>query len=194
MHFLKKFFKIVVIILIILLISFVGYRYYELKKSGKLDEVFAKTEDPYKSGVEAFASGETTTKAIDGVKKEKTEEKDSSESSEYVLEKKDYEGYYNKFNFDNVLLLYEGEQQSTGAKEALDVLIRDVDDTMYSKPMVVFENFSGLSSNTITYENLDEYRTVLNQAKNSMKNGTYTFTFGYVGFTTTVNKIIITKN
>ena len=42
MHFIKKFFKICLIILIIALVAFSVYRYYILKKNGKLEDVFAK--------------------------------------------------------------------------------------------------------------------------------------------------------
>ena len=44
MHFIKKFLKNCLIILIIALIVFSVYRYYVLKKDGKLGDVFAKTE------------------------------------------------------------------------------------------------------------------------------------------------------
>lgn len=196
MHYLKKFFKSLLTVLLIALITFCCYRFYQLKKEGKIDKLFENMEkDDSFSSVEAFSSGENVTKAMDGTKNKNTNtKKESSSDSTFVVEEKNYDDYYNKFNFDNVLLLYEGEQKSSAAKEALDVLITDAEGNLYSKPAIVFENFSGLSSNEITYENVDEYISVLKQARNSIGNGTYTFTFGYVGFTTSVNKITITKN
>ena len=73
------------------------------------------------------------------------------------------------------------------------MLIADADDAMYSKPTVVFENFN-LTTNQITASNLDEYKYVLNSAKNSIGNSTCTFSFEYNKLKTYVNKIIITKN
>ena len=101
--------------------------------------------------------------------------------------------YYNQFNFDNRLLLYEGKQINEATKEAFDILITDADDPMYSKPTVVFRNFN-LTTNEITANNLDEYKYVLNSAKNSIGNSSCTFSFEYNNFKTYVNKVIITKN
>ena len=73
-------------------------------------------------------------------------------------------------------MLYEGKQQSKGVKEAIDLLIKDADDNMYSKPTVIFENFN-LTTNKITADNLDEYKYVLNSAKNNIGNSTCTISF-----------------
>ena len=194
MHFLKKIFKMIFIILIIALISFCGYRYYKLKKEGKLDEVFAKNVQNINdsSNSQDLVSSDSSTSNSDGGSED--DEKSSSTDGKYVVEEKNYDGYYNQFNFDNRLLLYEGTQYKKGAKEALDFLILDADDPMFSKPTIVFENFSGLKANEITANNLEEYKEVLKAAQNSLDESTYTFSFEYNKLKTYVNKIIITKN
>lgn len=194
MHFIKKFLKFCLTVLIIALIAFSVYRYYVLKKEGKLEDVFAKTEtnqNDYNLQIENSKNSSNTNKSSQ--EDDKEEKQESSNSDKFVVEEKNYEGYYNQFNFDNRLLLYEGKQQSQGVKEALDILILDADDPMYSKPTVVFENFN-LTTNQITANNLDEYKYVLNSAKNSVGNSTCTFSFEYNNLKTYVNKIIITKN
>ena len=194
MHFIKKFLKACLTILIIALVAFSVYRYYVLKKEGKLEDVFAKAEtnqNDYNLHLENTKNSSNTNKSSQ--EDDKEEKQESSNSEKFVVEEKNYEGYYNQFNFDNRLLLYEGKQQSQGVKEALDILILDADDPMYSKPTVVFENFN-LTTNQITANNLDEYKYVLNSAKNSVGNSTCTFSFEYNNLKTYVNKIIITKN
>lgn len=195
MHFLKKLFKTVFIIAVIALIGFSGYRYYKLKQEDKLKDVFAKNENSTNNfGYDEQTVYGTSDSTKDSKQDENVEE-DSSSSSEdrYVVEKQSYEGYYNQFNFDNRLLLYEGKQQSKGVKEAIDLLIQDADDDLYSKPTVIFENFN-LTTNQITSNNIDEYKYVLNSAKNSIGNSTCTISFEYNKLKTYVNKIIITKN
>lgn len=198
MLFIKKFFKFILIILIIALVIFSAYRYYILKKDGKLDKVFAKTET---NGDEYDYKAENSRKTADkkdSLKEEKKkEEKEKEEiienSEKFVVEEKNYEGYYNQFNFDNRLLLYEGNQTGSSVKEVFEILIEDADDPMYSKPIIVFENFD-LTTNEITANNLDEYKYILNSAKNTIGNSSCTISFEYNKFKAYVNKIIITKN
>ena len=196
MHFLKKIFKTIFILAIIALIGFVGYRYYKLKKEDKLKDVFGKNEniinDSYYDTQALYADG--TNNSDSSKEDENSKESDSSSGEKYVVEKQNYDGYYNQFNFDNRLLLYEGKQHSKGTKEAIDILILDADDDLYSKPTVVFENFSGLSTNEITENNIEEYKSVLNAAKNSVGGSSCTFSFEYNKLKTYVNKVIITKN
>lgn len=194
MHFIKKFLKSCLILLIIALIAFSVYRYYILKKEGKLDDVFAKTEtnqNDYNLNLENAENSSDTNKSSNEDENEKNNE--SSSGEKFVVEEKNYDGYYNQFNFDNRLLLYEGEQINQAVKEAFNILIEDADDPMYSKPTVVFKNFN-LTTNEITANNLDEYKYVLNSAKNSIGNSSCTFSFEYNNLKTYVNKIIITKN
>lgn len=195
MYFLKKIFKAIFIIAVIALIGFSGYRYYKLKKEDKLKDVFAKNEN----SINDFDYDEQTVYGTSDTTKNSNqdenvdEEKSGSSEDRYVVEKQNYEGYYNQFNFDNRLLLYEGKQKSNGVKEAIDLLIQDADDDLYSKPTVIFENFN-LTTNQISSNNIDEYKYVLNSAKNSVGNSTCTISFEYNKLKTYVNKIIITKN
>lgn len=195
MHFLKKLFKAIFIIAVIALIGFSGYRYYKLKKEDKLKDVFAKNENSINDfGYDEQTVYGTSDSTKDSNQDEKVDEETSSSNEDrYVVEKQSYEGYYNQFNFDNRLLLYEGKQKSSGVKEAIDLLIQDADDDLYSKPTVVFENFN-LTTNQITSNNIDEYKYVLNSAKNSVGNSSCTISFEYNKLKTYVNKIIITKN
>ena len=194
MHHIKKILKNSLILLIITLVAFSLYRYYVLKKEGKLDEVFAKTEtknqNDYNLQLQNTANSSNTNKSSQ--EENKDEKQESSNSEKFVVEEKNYDNYYNQFNFDNRLLLYEGKQISQSAEEAFNILIEDADDPMYSKPTVVFENFN-LTTNEITSNNLDEYKYVLNSAKNSIGNSSCTFYFEYNKLKTYVNKIIITK-
>ena len=194
MHHIKKFFKVLFIIALICLIAFGVYRYQKLKKEGKLEEVFRASNETNSgmNGEEQIigtTGSSSTTSNIDENKK--SSGKDSSRG--YVVEDKDYDDYYNQFNFDNALLLYEGKQHNKATKEALDILIKDADDPLYSKPIVVFENFN-LSTNKITVSDLNQYKAVLKTAKDQVGSSYCTFTFGYNTLRTVVNKITITKN
>ena len=90
--------------------------------------------------------------------------------------------------------MYEGEQNSYAINQVLDRLIKNIDDPLYSKPMVSFRNFNNLSNSEIGPNNLEEYRNVLNEAKNSSQAGTFNVSVGYNNIKTIVNKIIIEKN
>ena len=197
MNSLKKFFKTIFITLVIALIVFSVYRYYKLKKEDKLKDVFAKTENVENDYYSKIDYSTTTTSDNKDSSSKEDDEKDTtntvSNGDKYVVEKQSYEGYYNQFNFDNRLLLYEGKQQSKGVKEAIDILILDADDDMFSKPTVMFENFN-LTTNKITADNIDEYKYVLNSAKNTIGDSTCTITFKYNALKTYVNTIVITKN
>ncbi len=196
MNFLKKFFKSIFVMAIIALVAFSTYRYYKLKKEDKLKDVFSRSEN---TGNDFYYDyQETSNSSINSDSSEKNEDdkettNNVSNEDKYVVEKQNYDGYYNQFNFDNRLLLYEGKQQSKGVKEAIDLLILDADDDMYSKPTVIFENFN-LTTNKITSDNLDEYKYVLNSAKNTVGNSTCTISFKYNSLRTYVNTVVITKN
>ena len=196
MFFLKKIFKTMFIVALIVLVVFCSYRFYKLKNEDKLKEVFARNENTVNefyndSQISSSASNNNSSSQKKDEEKETTN-KESNENK-YVVEKQNYEGYYNQFNFDNRLLLYEGKQQSKGVKEAIDILILDADDDMYSKPTVIFENFN-LTTNKITVDNLDEYKYVLNSAKNTIGNSTCTISFKYNALRTYVTTVVITKN
>ena len=115
MHFIKKFFKICLIILIIALVAFSVYRYYILKKNGKLEDVFAKDESN-KNGynLQLENSNDSSDSKTSSENDEKNDKDNSSNSDKFVVEEKNYDDYYNQFNFDNRLLLYEVKQKSQG--------------------------------------------------------------------------------
>lgn len=191
MHAIKKFLKIIFIILIIALIGFCVYRYYKLKSEGKLDEVFAKKAT---NNVSYNDDANSSYSSSSSSSEDNENNENNSSDGKYVVEEKNYDGYYNQFNFDNRLLLYEGKQLSQAAKEAFDLLIQDADDSLYSKPTIVFRNFSGLTVNEITASDLVEYKSVLQTAQNTIGGASCTFEFEYNKLKTYVNKIIITKN
>lgn len=194
MHFIKKFLKSCFIALIIALVAFSVYRYYVLKKSGKLDEVFAKSETKQNIYNLKYEDTEKSSDTKKSSKEDENKEKqESSNKDKFVVEEKNYDDYYNQFNFDNRLWLYEGKQINEATKEVFDILIEDADNPMYSKPTVVFENFN-LTTNQITANNLDEYKYVLNSAKNSLGDRGCIISFEYNNLKTYINKIIITQN
>ncbi len=195
----KKFFKVIFIVLLICLAVFCLFRYNELKKSGKLGEVFSKTKENtnFIDNYEDYANSKET--ATDAIKKQKEESKEEikeevkKDGEGYVVEEKNYDDYYNKYNFDNVLLLYGGKQDFGAMKEVMERMVLTSEDPLYSKPTVVFNNFSGLSSNTITYENREQYVNVLKQARDGLTDGFYKIEFDYTKLNAQVNKVIITK-
>lgn len=195
MHRLKKVLKIFFIILLILLSVSAVYRFKRLYAEGKLDKVISKNK---KIVYINSSNSNEKVKDINLNDNSKDSEENAklnrgSNSSTLQLETPTDE-YYNKFNFDNVLLLYEGEQQSAATIAALDRLIQDADDSLYRKPKVEFKNFSRLSRYEITPDNIEEYKQVLNESKKVIQKGsTYIFSFEYNKFNSIVDKIIITK-
>lgn len=190
----KKVFKTIVIIVVVLGLTFGGYRYYTLKKEGKLDKVFEKTtsDTEYLDSYGVNSEGTIQKHDVTKTEKEETSENSGSEESTFVVERKDYDGYYNKFVLDNTILLYEGSQINEATHELLDILIKDADDTLYSKPTVVLNNF-GLSQNTVTAADLENYKAVLKQAKSALGSSGSNVSFEYNALKTMVNKVIITK-
>lgn len=189
----KKFMKTIGLFIILVLVSFVGFKYQYLKKEGKLQDVWNQSKT--KNDV-VYVEGELA----DPYKESNTEKDESdlkqeevSSDNNFFTEKQNYDDYYNKFNFDNFFLVYEGEQQAQETIIVINRLIKNIDDTLYSKPMVEFIGFNGLSTNAIGPGNLEEYRLVLNQAKADVKGHNCTIEFGYATFNSVVNKIIITK-
>ena len=137
MYFLKKLFKTIFVVAIIALVVFCGYRFYKLKREDKLKDVFARNENTINNSLlDVQTSSNNASNSNNSSQKTEGEKETTNEVSngdKYVVEKQNYDGYYNQFNFDNRLLLYEGKQQSKGVKEAIDLLIKDADDDMYSK-------------------------------------------------------------
>jgi hypothetical protein len=99
---------------------------------------------------------------------------------------------YNAYNFDDSILMYEGDQNINGVNAVLERLIIDADDSFYSKPSVTLENFG--NNNSIVYTDSEEYKSALNDIKNNLEDGaSYNISFGYTALHAIVNEIIITK-
>ena len=196
MNFIKKFLKTLFVLLIIVLIGFCGYRFYTLKKEGKLKEVFAKDENNINQSYYGKDYSESSS-SVSSKNNNDDEKNNKSENSDgkYVVEEKNYDGYYNQFYFDSRLLLYEGLQTNQGVVEAFNLLIMDATDPMFSKPEIIFNNFNNLEITTITESNLTQYEDVLKAAKAELGNsGSCSFEFEYNSLKTHVNKIIIEKH
>lgn len=192
-HIIKKILKILLIIVIICGLIFMAYRYKKLKDEGKLEEVFASNGMLDKELDPSTFSDSNSSSNSNKNKSSENDEKSKTDDRQYIVEEKDYEGYYNKFIFDDVILLYEGNQNSTATLELVDRLIKNVDDPMYSKPTIEFKNIKGLSTNKIDQNDFEQYKKVLNEFKNIIGNSKYNISFEYAKFSSMVNKIIIEK-
>lgn len=195
MHKFKKVIKALFIILIIFLLVFVIRRFQRLYSEGKFDEALSKNKKiVYVNSTVSYENEKDNNSKDNYSDSEESQKKNSDSSSSTLQLETPTDEYYNKFNFDNVLLLYEGEQISNATIAALDRLIQDADDSLYRKPKVEFKNFSRLSKNEITPDDIEEYKNVLNEAKNVIQeNSIYIFSFEYNKFNSIVDKIIITK-
>lgn len=188
----KKFMKTVGLFILLVSIAFIGFRYNKLKNDGTLDDVLklsgTKQDTEYVKGELADPYKASNS---DDSKNEKVESNSSKNS--FFTEEKNYDDYYNKFNFDNFILIYEGEQKAQETIILMNRLIQDADDPLYSKPMVEFVNFNGLATTSIGPADLEEYKLVLNQAKADVKGSSCNIEFGYTKLNAIVNKITITK-
>jgi len=99
---------------------------------------------------------------------------------------------YNAYNFDDAILLYEGEQTKSGVEVVLDKLITNAEGDFFSRPSVEIKNFKS-ENREIVYTNKEEYISDLKNIKNSLSEENYEISFGYNFLHTAVNKIIITK-
>lgn len=100
---------------------------------------------------------------------------------------------YNEFNFDDRLLLYEGETEKGGVNAVIETLISDADDDFYSKPSITLENF-GNNNSEITFTNSEEYKSALEEVRNNLEDGVkYNISFGYSALNAVANRVIITK-
>ena len=125
----KKFMKTMGLFIILVLVSYVGFKYHYLKKEGKLHDVWNQSKT--KNDV-VYVEGE-----LADPYRESNSEKDESDlrpenassDSNFFTEKQNYDDYYNKFNFDNFFLLYEGEQHAQETIIVINRLIKNIDDT-----------------------------------------------------------------
>jgi hypothetical protein len=100
---------------------------------------------------------------------------------------------YNTFNFDDRLLLYEGENEKSGVNAVLEILILDADDDFYSKPSITLENF-GNNNSEVIFSNSEEYKSALEEVKNNLEDeAKYNISFGYTALNAVANEVIITK-
>lgn len=189
----KKFFKILFIIILIIFFSALGYyQYKKMKTSGSLYKLLGKTDNS--SNISSVSTNSTTSNNLqNNVEESKNSNKfsldiiDFSSEGESLIKNNNYDEYYNKFNFDNVILLYEGNQENARIKELLDRLIQNADDPLYTKPAVNINGFN------IDSDNLENYKSDLRSVKNSLNSATYKVSFEYNKIKAIVNKIIITK-
>jgi len=101
---------------------------------------------------------------------------------------------YNTSNFDDRLLMYEGEHIGKNAKVMFDILITDADDDFYSKPNVTLENFDSINNATISFTTPDEYKEELEKIRNVIGDeDTYNISFRYGALHAVAKEIIITK-
>jgi hypothetical protein len=99
---------------------------------------------------------------------------------------------YNTYNFDDSILMYEGDRDKEYTNSLLEKLIKNTEDSFYSRPSVTLVNFG--NNNSITYTTVEEYKSKLEQAKEALEDGaTYNISFGYTALRAVVNEIIITK-
>lgn len=99
---------------------------------------------------------------------------------------------YNAYNFDDAILLYEGEQTKSGVEVVLNKLIENANGEFFSRPSVETRNFES-QNKEVVYTNKEAYKTELQDIKNSLSEENYEISFGYNFLHTAVNKIIITK-
>ena len=97
-HIIKKIFMILLIIAVICGISFVVYRYKELKDSGKLEEVFGQNKNT-NGELDPSTFVDSNSSSKQNVEDESSSEKSKTDDRQFVVQEKDYEGYYNKFVF-----------------------------------------------------------------------------------------------
>ena len=185
----KKFMRTLGLFLLLVSVAFIGFRYNSLKKAGALDDIWnlSKTKQDV-----TYVEGELADPyKVSNTDDSRTESGQSD--SNFFTKEQNYDDYYNKFNFDNFILIYEGEQIAQDVIVLMNRLIQDADDPLYSKPMVEFVNFNGLATTSIGPADLEEYKLVLNQAKADVKGSTCDIEFGYAKLNSIVNRITITK-
>jgi len=130
---------------------------------------------------------------INGIKNSKAGEF-VSDFREGYEEGKAYDTEYSTINFDDVFLLYEGDQNQFGVNAVLDRLIEDADNNFYSKPTVTIVNIDGLSNNSIVYNNSEEYKAELYEVKSKINDSdTYNIALGFGPLHAIANEIIITR-
>lgn len=160
---------LIIFILIILFILILLFRVFVINKDVNPTVASSESINSSKNG-ESSGTGEFVEDFKDGYNSSKSNNKD-----------------YSTFNFDDRLLMYEGEQQGSKLSPMFEVLIEDADSNLYSKPDVMLEN-----QNVITFDNAQNYKQSLQNAKNSIQDdATYNISFKYsLGV---AQEVVITK-
>ena len=197
---LLKFLKVIFILIVTTLVAVIGYGAYnhfkaqsQNKKTQNSNYVIHEKEE--KSNKD---------KIIDNVKNFFNRKKDKSEASSFTEDDNksnnndiNVPAEYNTYNFDDSILLFEGEQKGNRIIELLDRLIKNADDDLYTNTKVTIRNINS-SSETIEYsyniDNKEEYKGKLNNVKNFINSdNNYIVSFGYSKYKSHVNEIIIEK-
>ena len=112
-------------------------------------------------------------------------------------EAKNINKQYDTYNFDNSLLLYEGENKGKSIITLLDKLLNNSNNNLYTNTTITIKNLGSLDK-TISYSykdnNIEEYKNNLEEVKNNIiSEDIYIVSFGYSKRKTHVNEIIIEK-
>lgn len=117
-----------------------------------------------------------------------------SDFKEGYNESKKDEKDYNEYNFDDRLLMYEGEQAAGSVKAALEVIMQDATDDFYDNPNVILVNSANSEPTEVTYQDADSYKSALMNISNSIDdNAKYTISFNYGALHAVAKDVVITK-
>lgn len=198
----KKLFKVLKVLFFLLIASLVGVIGYGAFNHFKIQ---SQNEKMQNSNYIIYEKEEKSNKdkIVDNVKNFFNRKKDKSEASFTDDDSKsnnndiNVPAEYNTYNFDDSILLFEGEQKGNRIIELLDRLIKNADDDLYTNTKVTIRD---INSNTETIEysynidNKEEYKGKLNNVKNFINSdNNYIVSFGYSKYKSHVNEIIIEK-
>lgn len=178
--------KIAIVSFIILFILAVARPLYLDYQANKKEIVVDKSGELAMPKIRA--EKESAKKAVEE-EKEANSTKNNSDSSDEEAWRLERKEEYDPFNFDDRILLYEGNINSDSMKKLMDILIEDVDSQTFSKVDI------SLNGSVITYNDKDSYVSSLLNFKNEISNDVkYNVSFEYNTIRTVVNKVIITNN
>lgn len=127
------------------------------------------------------------------VNKENNNTKNDKSNSEKNNDSNSNTKLHNPANFDDSILMYEGNQTKDGVTMLIDKLISNIDNDLFSKPKVQTISFGNID-NEVIYSDAEVYRNGLEKIKSELETGrTYSISFGYTALHASVNTIIITR-
>lgn len=174
--------KIIKTILIIIIILLAVLAYFSIIKPAYIDYKKNKKE------IVVDTSGERAT-SQNKVPQNTTKNKSSNENT-FKVEKKEYDSVI----FDDRILLYEGEIDSKLMEAFVKILIEDTEDNTYSKIDMNINGVEGIASQTISFDDKEQYISTLNKVKDSIsEDKKYIVDFEYNSLRSIVNKITITQ-